>query len=130
MQVTEITSSHTVSGLPAPAGWHTVPWPGSGFMWERLFGSRISVIEDVSAKADGRNWLHVSVGAPKNRLPSYEELQAARKAFIGNRESYMVFPTEERYVNIGNVLHLWCCLSSPEGVLPHFEGVVNGVMTI
>lgn len=123
--------SKTAGGLDAPAGWHTVPWPGSGFMWERLFGSRISVIEDVSIKADGRNWLHVSVGAPKNRLPSYEELQAVRKAFIGeHRESYMVFPTRDRYVNIGNVLHLWCCLDAPESILPRFEGVVDGILTI
>lgn len=64
-------------------------------MWERMFGSRISVIEDVDIKADGRTWLHVSVGAPKNRLPSYEELQVARKAFVGeHREAYMIFPSE------------------------------------
>lgn len=124
-------TSKTASGLPAPAGWHTVPWPGSGFMWERLFGSRISVIEDVDIKADGKRWLHVSVGAPKNKLPSYEDLQAARKAFIGeDREAYMVFPTKDRYVNIGNVLHLFACLDDPEGVLPHFEGIIDGVLTI
>lgn len=126
-----IDYSKTVSGLSAPSGWHIMqPW-GDGLAWERLFGSHITVIEDMSVKADGRRWLHVSVGAPKNRLPTYEEMQAVRKAFVGeHRECYQIFPPKERYVNIGNVVHLWCCMDAPEGVLPHFEDVVDGVLTV
>lgn len=121
----------TVSGLDTPPGWSVLqPW-GDGLAWQRLFGQRITVIEDVSIKADGKRWLHVSVGTPNNRLPGYEEVQAARKAFIGeHRECYQVFPPKSRYVNIGNVIHLWSCLDAPEGVLPHFEDVIDGVLTI
>ncbi len=129
--VTEIDRSKTYSGRPAPDGWHVVePW-GDGLMWERLVGQAITVIEDITVKADGRKWLHVSVAKPNQKMPTWEDLQVARKLFIGeDRECYQVFPTKDRYVNLGNTLHLWCCMDAPLGVLPHFEGVVNGRTTI
>jgi hypothetical protein len=130
-QITEIKPGLTVSGLPAPQGWHIVmPW-GDGLKWERLIGQKITVIEDISVKEDGKNWLHVSVAKPNRSIPTYDDLQVVRKLFIGeDRECYQVFPTKDRYVNLGNVLHLWSCLEAPNGVLPHFEGVVDGVTTI
>jgi hypothetical protein len=93
-------------------------------MWERLIGQPIKVIESIATEADGRRWLHVSVSkSPSKKMPTYEDLQEARKWFVGEgRECYMVFPPKDRYVNINPVLHLWCCLSAPEGVLPQFEG--------
>lgn len=125
----DLTKTH--SGLPVPNGWHTVEWPGEGLMWERLVGQRITVIEDITIKADGRKWLHVSVAKPNRKMPTWEDLQEARKLFIGEeRESYQVFPPKERYVNLGNVLHLWCCCESEQGVLPQFDEVINGVRTI
>lgn len=125
----DLTKTH--SGLPAPADWHVVePW-GDGLMWERMTGQRITVIEDITVKADGRRWLHVSVAKPNKKLPTYEDLETARKLFIGpDRECYQVFPTADRYVNIGQTLHLWACMEQPEGVLPRFEGVIDGVVTI
>lgn len=122
----ELDTTKTYSGLPAPDHWHIVePW-GNGIKWERLIGERITIIEDITVKADGKRWLHVSVGRPKNKMPTLGDLYTARKLFIGeDRECYFVFPTKERYVNIGNVLHLWSCLDEPDGVLPHFEGMVN-----
>jgi len=129
--ITEIDTTKTYSGLPAPDGWHIVePW-GDGLMWERLVGQRITVIEDITLKADGRKWLHVSVAKPNRKMPTYEDLHVARTLFIGeHRECYQVFPTKERYVNIGNVLHLWACMEQPEGVLPHFEDIVDGMLTV
>ncbi len=64
-------------------------------------------------------------------MPTYDDIQVARKHFIGEaRECYMVFPTKGRYVNFNPVLHLWVCLDAPDGVLPHFEAVVDGVTTV
>jgi len=100
-------------------------------MWQRLSGEAIKVIESTNIEADGRRWLHVSVSKPNGKMPSYEDIQTLRKLFIGeHRECYHVFPTKDRYVNFFNVLHLWTCLDAPSGVLPHFEGVVNGVTTV
>ncbi len=132
MKTLDIKPCTTISGLEAPKGWHIAgPW-GDGLYWERLVGERITVIEDISVKADGKRWLHVSIAKSKKHLiPTYEDIQVVRKAFIGeHRESYMIFPTKDRYVNLGNVLHLWSCLDEPDGVLPHFEGFVDGRMTI
>jgi len=126
-----IDDSKTVSGLDAPRGWHVIERREDGLMWQRLSGEAIKVIESTKVEADGRRWLHVSVSKPNGKMPSYEDIQTLRKLFIGeHRECYHVFPTKDRYVNFFNVLHLWTCLDAPEGVLPHFEGVVNGVTTV
>jgi hypothetical protein len=132
MSIVEIErdTTKTYSGLVAPADWHIVQTWGDGLIWERTTGQRIIVIEDITVKADGKQWLHVSVSKPNKKIPTYEDLQMARTLFIGDRECYQVFPTADRYVNIANVLHLYCCMEQPEGVLPHFDGVINGVTTI
>ncbi len=121
----ELDSTKTWSGLPAPANWHIIERRQDGLMWQRLTGEAIKVIESSKVEPDGRLWLHVSVSKPKKKMPTYEDLQTARKLFIGeHRECYQIFPTGDRYININPVLHLWCCLSLPEGVLPRFEGMV------
>lgn len=125
--ISEWDNTKTFSGLPAPSDWHILEKRDDGLMWQRLKGEAIKVIESSKVEADGRLWLHVSVSKPKrSKMPSYEDIQVARKLFIGeHRECYQVFPTSERYVNFNPVLHLFCCLSSPEGVLPSFEGMLR-----
>jgi hypothetical protein len=124
--VTERDTTKTCSGLPAPDGWHVLePW-GDGLVWQRLTGQAIKVIEDISVKADGKQWLHVSISKPNKKMPTYDDIQVARKLFIGeHRECYQIIPTQDRYVNFFNVLHLWCCLDAPDGVLPHMEDIVT-----
>jgi len=125
--ISEYDSSHTFSGLPAPLNWHIVERRQDGLMWQRLFGEAIKVIESIAVETDGRRWLHVSVSKPsRHKMPSYEDVQWARKLFIGeDRECYQVFPPAPRYVNINPVLHLFACLDQPEGVLPRFEGMAT-----
>jgi hypothetical protein len=127
--INEYDDTKTWSGLEAPRGWHIVERGGDGLKWQRMFGEAITVIESTSVK-DGRTWLHVSVAKPSpKKMPTYEDLQTARRLFIGeDREAYMVFPTKDRYVNFFPVLHLFCCLDKPEGVLPRFEGEIPAVI--
>jgi hypothetical protein len=134
-QTTEFTPDAiretTYSGLPVPQGWHIVRREDDGILWERLIGGKMTVIESVATEADGKRWLHVSVAKPNRKIPSYDEVQYIRKLFIGeDRESYMIFPPKERYVDINPVLHLWTCLDEPKGVLPQFEGMINGKRSI
>src|SRR2546430_1391268 len=126
----EIDHTKTWSGLPAPLDWHIIDGiyphgrpdkPRCGHVWERMVGHSLRVWEDTEIKPDGKLWLHISVSKRNKKMPQWEDLETVRKLFIGDRECYQIFPTEERYVNLGNVLHLWCCLSEPNGVLPHFE---------
>ncbi|MBA2287530.1 MAG: hypothetical protein H0W02_18810 [Ktedonobacteraceae bacterium] len=90
------------------------------------------MIESIAVESDGRRWLHVSVSKPtKKKMPSYEDIQTARRLFVGDdRECSMVFPSTERYININPVLHLWACLDVPGGVLLQFEGQVRGMLTV
>jgi hypothetical protein len=126
----EYDDSKTFSGLPAPAYWHIVERGEDGLMWQRLTGEPITVIESTVEK-DGCTWLHVSVAKPvkkggQKKMPTYEDVQAARALFIGeHRECYSIYPSKDRYVNLNPVLHLWCNLDCPSGVLPHFEGVTT-----
>lgn len=62
-----------------------------------------------------RAWIHVSFSRP-DRLPDYDDLQTARRNFIGiDRVSLQIFPVEEEYVDLHpNCLHLW----SPVGFDP------------
>lgn len=136
----EIDTSKTWSGLDAPQGWHVIDGiykyddpahPRCGNAWERMVGSPLRVWEDVSEKADGKRWLHVSLSRRNQKMPSWEDMRLVKRLFIGeHRECYQVFPPLERYVNLGNVLHLWCCLDQPNGVLPHFEHMINGKLHI
>lgn len=105
---------------------------GQGDTWEITTEQIAKWVREVGldqqeVEADGRTWLHVSVSKPsRSKMPTYEDIQTARKLFIGEeRECYMVFPTKDRYINVNPVLHLWCCLDQPEGVLPRFEGLVK-----
>jgi hypothetical protein len=140
MPTYEIDHSTTWGGLPSPQGWHIIDGiyvydnpnhPRCGHVWERMKGYPLRVWEDVSVKGDGKRWLHVSLSRRNQKMPTWEDMQEVKKLFIGeDRECYQVFPSKERYVNLGNVLHLWCCLDQPDGVLPHFERVINGQLHI
>ena len=123
----------TVSGLPIE-GWSLVEVKRDEqgvFMkaWRRLQGEAITVIETIAPKSDGRNWLHVSVAKPNQRkIPSYDDIQTLKRVFVGeDRECYMIFPTKDRYINFFDVLHLFCCLDAPGVILPHMEGIVEGI---
>jgi hypothetical protein len=134
----EIDTKHTLAGLPIPHNWHILERHSDkdgtyGVGYERLTGEAIRVIESIAVREDGKRWLHVSVSKPNMRkVPTYDDLHTMRKAFIDeDKECYQVFPPEERYVDIGPVLHLFCCLDQPKGVLPHFEGeITKGVRSI
>ena len=131
MKITiDLDDSSTVSGLPAPSGWVCIQRHRDangiyGRAWQRTTGEALRIIESIYTRPDdGRTWLHVSVSKPNRKMPTWEDIQTMRRYFVGeHRESYMIFPTKERYVNIHpGVLHLYCCLDQPGGVLPHMEG--------
>lgn len=131
----EIDNFKTVAGLPAPSDWliiESIDREGArARAWERLIGPKMFVIESIVEK-DDKTWLHVSVSFHNRKMPSYDDLQLVRMRFIGDdKECYMIFPHKERYVNINkNVLHLFCCLSHPDGVLPRMENTINGMIVI
>jgi hypothetical protein len=109
MKTSIYDNSKTWSGLEAPEDWHIVERRPDGLLWQRLTGEAIKVMESTSMKADGKLWLHVSVSKPsKTKMPTYDDIQVMRRLFIGeHRESYMVFPTKDRYIDINPVLHLF-----------------------
>jgi hypothetical protein len=140
-QTIEVDDTLTVSGLDAPRGWicEQRNRDEDGVVhfrvWRRTTGEAISVVESIYNRPDdnGRLWLHVSVSKPGGKkVPTWDDLQTLRRLFVGeDRECYLIFPPKDRYVNLHNVLHLYCCLDAPRGVLPQMEGeVIPGVKSI
>lgn len=112
----------------SPPGWRVIERRPDGVAW-RVPGGRFVIASTESL--DGRRWVHLSM-SHKSRMPTWPELIEMRDAVLGEHvEAYQVAPPAERYVNHhSNVLHLWACLDAPSGVLPLFDGIVEGVRTI
>lgn len=91
-------------GGPNPAGRYWVHTP-----------SKLRVLVSVDRLDDDSLWLHVSCSYT-NRLPSWDDLKAVKRLFMGDVEAYQVLPREADYVNAHQFcLHLWCPL---DGTLP------------
>ena len=83
---------------------------------------------DCEIKADGNRWLHVSVSR-SDRIPGHRDMAEVKRAFIGDRYAYSVWPPTGSYVNIHpNWLHLWSLWDAGDGrVLPEFSEVLPGI---
>lgn len=102
---------------------------GHAEVWEmRLGNTRLRILTEPEVH-DGLTWWHISVSArerfygkpPLERLPSYDELCAVKRVFVGeDAMAIQVFPKASEHVNIHpHCLHLWSPLGhSP---LPDFR---------
>lgn len=92
--------------------------------------AKLSVLISAGRKADGGDWLHVSL-AHEFRMPTYAEIAEVKRRFVGaERKAIQVFPAESVYVNLHPYcFHLWSRLDAPD-CLPEFSGIVGGVRTI
>lgn len=111
--------------FPVPRGWRVLDRAVDGVAYRLPGGAH--VIASV-ALHDGETWAHLSLSL-KSGLPRWPDLVAVRDALLGPEvEAYQVAAPASRYVNIHpGVLHLWANLDRPGGVLPRFEGEVEGV---
>lgn len=108
-----------------PKDWHHIDWWGDGHCFAHKNGLRLII--DCETKEDGKSWLHVSVSR-KNWNPSHDDMCLVKRAFIGNRYAYAIYPPKEVYVNIhSHCLHLWALAEGDGRALPEFSGVIEGV---
>lgn len=113
--------------ITAPIGWRVIEQRLDGVAAERL---GVLVIISCAEESDGAVWIHLSLSRA-DHLPSNLDLRNVKNAWLGDREAYQVFPSAARYVNIHpHVLHLFSRRDAPDGVLPHFEGVIDGSVTL
>lgn len=78
-------------------------------------------IVSAAREDDGKVWLHASVSRRDRKLPTWDDLKVLKHYCIGHeRKAIQVLPPTTRYVNLANVLHLFCCLSGNDG-LPEFS---------
>lgn len=105
--------------LPMPDGWTLIDEHGNGGRWAHRGLGLIAIMDTNDEHGDGRTWYHLSVSQAK-RVPNWEELKAAKEAFLGDRYAVQVFPPKRHWVNINpRVLHLWAT-DDGEWPLPEF----------
>jgi hypothetical protein len=110
--------TRTILPRVLPAGWQ---YNHQAFNCCDQVYAGLRVIVSAMRYGDGRNWIHFSMSRRDGKLPSWEDLRAAKDIFIGkDKKAIQVLPPEDQYVNQNpGVLHLFCCLS--EDVLPDFR---------
>src|SRR4051812_14640431 len=106
-----------------PKGWELVERWGDGYALRQKSGG-LRVLIDCAPKADGAEWLHVSVSR-KHWTPTHADMALVKQDFIGDdRYAYSVWAPKSRHVNIhAFCLHLWARMDNEDGqVLPEFSG--------
>ena len=82
---------------------------------------RLKVFLSCSFEQDGRAWLHVTVSHTTKRTPTHGELRIVKETFLGDRYAFAIYPPRAKYVNIGEVLHLFALLDeAAPSPLPDF----------
>lgn len=109
-----------------PKGWKVLQSWGDGFVVTQI-GGGLRVIIDCEPKADGHEWIHVSVSR-KLWTPTHEDMALVKRDFLGEDcYAYSVWVPREFHVNIhAHCLHLWSRLDGSR-VLPEFSAEIDGV---
>jgi hypothetical protein len=101
----------------APFGWQEI---GCDVIDARRFiRGRLMVIAGEETH-DSRRWLHVSCSLP-DRLPSWEQLQAVKDAFVGEEHTALQVlpPKAQHFSHHPYCLHLWHAVDG--SVVPDFR---------
>ncbi len=108
-----------------PRGFEFIKKWGDGWALRQKDGG-LRVIVDCEIKEDGNEWVHVSYSRAKE-TPSHADTCRVKKAFLGDRYAYAVFPPASKYVNIHEYcLHLWARADGLP-VTPEFSAIIDGV---
>ena len=96
-----------------PLGWKWCDWANGSAAYVNE-SKRLSALVSGHEEADGKPWLHLSL-CHRERIPTYQEMQDAHRAFLDERPAYQCCVPSAEHVNIHpHVLHLW----SPIGHRP------------
>lgn len=106
----------------AGTSWVLIETGDDGQAWQHQ-GLGLRVMWSVAREDDDRPWLHVSVSHRNGWPPNRNHMARVKEVFVGpDRYAYEVWPPADRYVNIGEVLHLWAPVDHQP--LPEFSHVL------
>lgn len=103
----DIVGYRALTATAIPKGWNCIGvFKGMAMVYMHKSGLRVLV--SIAEMANGTQWTHASC-IREDRLPSWEDLKAVKRWFIGNdRAAVQTLPKEADYVNVHpNCLHLW-----------------------
>jgi hypothetical protein len=101
------------------AGWVRVAEGTDGAGWHAHPGRFLKLIHSVSRETDGQLWGHFSMSlAHSDALPTWYDLRNAQWLLYPDRPGVQVVAPPSAHVSIGEILHIWTCLTAD--VLPAF----------
>jgi hypothetical protein len=73
----------------------------------------LGMIHSVAFEDDGQIWEHVSLSRDDGKMPTWEQVRDVFHEVCGPEAlGIIVVPPKSEHVNIGEVAHVWRCLST------------------
>jgi hypothetical protein len=99
----------------AAAGWHVNPAgdacvDGLG-CWDRSRAPQTRLVHSLHRYADGHVWAHLSVSQRSGILPSWEQVRDVQWLVYPDMAGLIVVAPQEEHYSIGEVAHVWTCLT-------------------
>ncbi len=110
---------------PQPPGVLHGPRWNPSFLQPIFRLGRLHVLLSVEQKPDGHLWLHASLSISRRKMPSYDQIEAVRRAvFKPDALVLQVFPPESEFFAAEKVAHLWSRIDGPR-VVPDLREVCD-----
>ena len=88
-------------------------------------GNRLRLIHSVAVAADDQVWAHISVSNPDGSMPDWYDVREAGWLLYPGRPGVIVVAAQDTHVNLGNVHHIWYCLTKPS--VPDFSSGTGSI---
>jgi hypothetical protein len=93
-------------------GWLQVSEGTDGAGWWAHPGRGMKMIHSVGRETDGHLWGHFSMSRRGNVLPGWETLRDMQWLMYPGLAGVQVVAPAASHVNIGEVAHIWTCLTA------------------
>lgn len=105
------------------AGWHLNADRGECVdglgCWDRRRSIHTRLVHSIHRYPDGNVWAHLSVSLRLGTLPTWEQVRNVQWLVYPDRAGIIVVAPQEEHYSIGEVAHVWTCLTGAP--LPDFR---------
>jgi len=87
--------------------------------WDRARAPQTRLVHSLHRYGDGHVWAHLSVSHRSGALPSWEQVRDVQWLMYPAEAGLVVVAPQEAHYSIGEVAHVWTCLTGSP--LPDFR---------
>lgn len=80
--------------------------------WDNYRGHAMRLVHSLHRHEDGQVWAHLSVSLASQLLPSWEQLRDVQWLLYPDRAGVIVIAPGQEHYSIGEVAHVWTCLTA------------------